>query len=70
MLGVLMNPKTAGAETRVAELLPAARALQQQIEVMYASSELDISIVFENLAERKVGALLVGADPFSIIVEI
>jgi putative tryptophan/tyrosine transport system substrate-binding protein len=63
-LAVLMNPKTADAEIQRSELLAAARALQQQIEVVDASSELDIDTAFVTLAQRKVGALLVGADPF------
>jgi putative ABC transport system substrate-binding protein len=31
---------------------------------MNASSELDINAAFVTLAQRKIGALLVGADPF------
>jgi len=63
-LAVLINPKTADAEIQLSEVLAAARALQQQIEVMNASSELDINVAFVTLAQRKIGALLVGADPF------
>jgi len=63
-LAVLMNPKTADAEIQLSEMLAAARALQQRIEVMNASSELDIDMAFATLAQRKVDALLVGADPF------
>jgi putative ABC transport system substrate-binding protein len=61
---VLMNPKTADSEIQVSEVLAAARALQQRIEVMNASSELEIDTAFVTLAERNIGALLVGADPF------
>jgi putative ABC transport system substrate-binding protein len=63
-LAVLMNPKTADAEIQLSEVLAAARALRQQIEVVDASSELDIDTAFVTLAQRKVSALLVGADPF------
>jgi putative ABC transport system substrate-binding protein len=63
-LAVLINPKTADAEIQLSEVLAAARALQQQIEVMNASSELYINAAFFTLAQRKIGALLVGADPF------
>ena len=59
-----MNPKTADSEIQVSEVLAAARALQQRIEVMNASSELEIDTAFVTLAERNIGALLVGADPF------
>ena len=63
-IGVLMNPKTADAEIQVGEVLAAACALQQRIEVMNASSELEIDTAFVTLAQRNIGALLVGADPF------
>jgi putative ABC transport system substrate-binding protein len=63
-LAVLMNPKTADAEIQASEVLAAARALRQQIEIMNASSELDIDTAFASLVQRKVGGLLVGADPF------
>jgi len=59
-----MNPKTADAEIQVSEVLAAARALQQRIEVMNASSELEIETAFVTLAQRNISALLVGADPF------
>jgi putative ABC transport system substrate-binding protein len=63
-LAVLMNPKTADSEIQLSEVLAAARALRRQIEVMNASTELDIDTAFVGLAQRKVAALLVGADPF------
>jgi putative ABC transport system substrate-binding protein len=63
-LAALMNPKTADAEAQINDVLAAARTLQQQIEVMSASDEHEIDTAFATLAQRKIGGLLVGADPF------
>src|SRR5262249_4896206 len=63
-IGELMNPKTRESGIQVGAGLAAARALQQRIEVMNASSELEIDTAFVTLAQRNIGALLVGADPF------
>jgi putative ABC transport system substrate-binding protein len=63
-LGVLMNPKTAEAETQLSEVQAASRALQQRIEVVNASNEIEIDAAFAALAQSKIGAVLVGADPF------
>jgi ABC-type uncharacterized transport system substrate-binding protein len=63
-LAALMNPKTADAEAQINEVLAAARTLQQQIEVISASDEHEIDTAFAILAQRKIGGLLVGADPF------
>ena len=63
-LGVLMNPKTAEAETQLSEVQAASRTLQQRIEVVNASNEIEIDAAFAALAQSKIGAVLVGADPF------
>jgi putative ABC transport system substrate-binding protein len=63
-LVVLMNPKTADAETQLSDVQAAARTLQQRIDVMNASNESDIDMAFATLAQTKSSALLVGADPF------
>jgi len=63
-LVVLMNPKTADAETQLSEMQAAGRALQQRIEIVNASNELEIDMAFTTLAQRKISGLLVGADPF------
>jgi putative tryptophan/tyrosine transport system substrate-binding protein len=63
-LGVLMNPKTAEAETQLSDVQAAGRTLQQRIEVVNASNEIEIDAAFAALAQSKIGAVLVGADPF------
>jgi putative ABC transport system substrate-binding protein len=52
-LVVLMNPKTADAETQLSDVQAAARTLQQRIEVMDASNESDIDMAFATLAQTK-----------------
>jgi putative ABC transport system substrate-binding protein len=42
----------------------AGRTLQQRIEVVNASNEIEIDAAFVALAQSKIGAVLVGADPF------
>ena len=42
----------------------AGRTLQQRIEVVNASNEIEIDAAFAALAQSKIGAVLVGADPF------
>jgi putative ABC transport system substrate-binding protein len=59
-----MNPKTAEAETQLSDVQAAGRTLQQRIEVVNASNEIEIDAAFAALAQSKIGAVLVGADPF------
>ena len=63
-LAVLMNPKNGDAEVQLSEVQSAARALRQPIEIIYASSSPEIDTGFASLKERKIGGLLVAADPF------
>jgi putative ABC transport system substrate-binding protein len=63
-LGVLMNPKTADAEAELVEVQAAARALHQPVDVVNASDEAEIEAAFTVLAQKKIGAVLVAADPF------
>ena len=52
------------ADTLSRDLQTAARAMRQQILVVSASTESDIDAAFATLVEQKVGALVVGNDPF------
>lgn len=63
-LAVLLNPKSADAENQVRDFREASSALQQQIDVMNASNDVELELAFSALTQRKIGALLVGADPF------
>jgi ABC-type uncharacterized transport system substrate-binding protein len=56
------NPVLADALSR--GLQTAARAIRQQILVVTASTESDLDTAFTTLVKRRVGALVVGNDPF------
>jgi putative ABC transport system substrate-binding protein len=62
-LGALINPNNPDAESQSRDVQEAARALGQQMIVLYAGSEGDIDTAFGTLVRRRIGALLVGADP-------
>ena len=63
IIGVLVNPKnTAMAGLR--DVQKEIRTLGQRIYVLNASSESDINAAFAALVPKRVGALIVGADPF------
>lgn len=64
VLAVLSNSKNPNADDHLNDIKAAARAVDQQIEVFYASSEGELDVAFANLAERRDGALVVADDPF------
>ena len=65
LIALLVNPANPIlADTLSRDLQTAARAMRQQILVVSASTESDIDAAFATLVEQKVGALVVGNDPF------
>jgi ABC-type uncharacterized transport system substrate-binding protein len=64
VIAVLINPTNPAAEMESEGIQAAARATGQQIHILHASSESGIDAAFTNLVQQRVGALLVGADPF------
>ena len=64
MIAVLLNPKSLDYENQVRDVQAAARSIGQQIVVLNASSERDIEIAFATIVQQRVGAILVGSDPF------
>src|SRR5262249_48787104 len=66
VIAVLLNPKSAAAESQLQRVQAAARATGQQIYVLDASREGDIDVAFTTLVERRTGGLMVGADPFFV----
>ena len=42
----------------------AARSIGQQIMILNASSEHDIETAFSTVVQHRVGAILIGSDPF------
>jgi putative ABC transport system substrate-binding protein len=63
-IGLLLNPGNPNAPTRSRDVQEAARVLGRRIHVLYAGSERDLETAFVTLSRRRIGALLVQADPF------
>jgi putative tryptophan/tyrosine transport system substrate-binding protein len=63
-IAFLVNPTSPETEAAVTEVRVAAQALGHELLVANASSEREIDAAFAMLAQRRIGALLVGNDPF------
>jgi putative ABC transport system substrate-binding protein len=61
-VGLMVNPLNPETPRRAADAVAAARALGLEMELLYAATPSDIDKVFDTLAERRVGALLIGAE--------
>ena len=64
LIGVLLNPNNANAETQSKEVQEAARAIGQKIQIVHAGTEAALGAAFATLAQVRADGLLVGADPF------
>jgi putative tryptophan/tyrosine transport system substrate-binding protein len=65
VFAVLVNPANATAAKSAAnELRAAASALGLEVKVLEASSNSEIDAAFSSLVQQRVGAVLVGADPY------
>jgi putative ABC transport system substrate-binding protein len=63
-IGLMVNPNNPETPRRSADAMAAALALGLTMEVVRASTPPDIDKAFDSLSERRVGALLLGADAF------
>jgi putative ABC transport system substrate-binding protein len=63
MIAVLINPNNPDAATQSSDVEAAARAVGQQIQILYAGAEREIDAAFATLVQRRAGALLVAGDP-------
>ena len=64
IFAALVNPTNATAEIQSKDVNSAATNLGLKLHILHASSEREIETVFENLAELRIGALVVLTDPF------
>jgi putative ABC transport system substrate-binding protein len=64
VVGLIVNPNYAQATAQVRQIEDAAHAIGLQIYVLRVSNDEDIDIAFKTIAERRIAALIVGADPF------
>ena len=63
-VGLMINPSNPETPRRSADAVAAARKLGLTMEVVHAATPPDIDKAFDTLSERRVGALLLGADAF------
>src|SRR5262245_54783652 len=64
LIAVLLNPNSPPAATQLKNVQEAARALDQQIHILHASSEAELEAAFATVRQVGAGALLVGADAY------
>ena len=64
LTAVLINPKGHSSEEQLKDVHEAARAVDQQIHILHASSEPELDTAFATLPSLRAGALLVGSDPY------
>jgi putative tryptophan/tyrosine transport system substrate-binding protein len=64
LVAALMNPTNPESDADLQALQQASRSLNQRILVLNASTESELSEVFETLVKQEAKALLVGADVF------
>jgi putative ABC transport system substrate-binding protein len=62
--GALINPTNNNAESQLKDIAQVGLTLSRPITVLKASDEHDIEAAFATFAEKRVNALLVGADPY------
>jgi putative ABC transport system substrate-binding protein len=62
--GALINPTNDNAELQLKDIAQVGLTLSRPITVLKASDEHDIEAAFATFAEKRVNALLVGADPY------
>jgi putative tryptophan/tyrosine transport system substrate-binding protein len=63
-VGALLNPSFPSFEGQLKDVQEAARVIGVQIFVLRASDDREVEAVFETIAQQRIPALTVGADPF------
>ena len=63
---VLIDPNATTGESAPREVQAAAASINQQIEVLHASTNREINTAFESLVQKRVDALLVGSNALFI----
>jgi putative tryptophan/tyrosine transport system substrate-binding protein len=64
LIGYLVNPTIADAETQTKNALAAAEMLGQKLLVVQARTDSELETAFVTLVQQRAGALVVGGDPF------
>jgi putative tryptophan/tyrosine transport system substrate-binding protein len=66
LIGFLVNPTIADAETNTKNALVAAESIGQKLLVVEAGTDSELEAAFATLVQQRAGALVVGVDPFFI----
>jgi putative ABC transport system substrate-binding protein len=64
LIAVLLNPNYPDAEVQLKEVQDATREIGQRALILTATKDAEIDLAFATLAQQRVGALMVCADPF------
>src|SRR5258708_9303957 len=62
-IGFLLNPSFTQAESQLADMQQAARAMNLAITVFRANTDQEIDAAFEAIAQQRVPPLVVAANP-------
>ncbi len=65
-LAALINPKNADADLQSSAVKSAVQGMGQQIEIIDASTDLDLENAFAHCTQSNINGLLVVADPFFV----
>jgi ABC-type uncharacterized transport system substrate-binding protein len=64
VVGFVVNPNYAQATAQIRQIEDAAHATGLQIYVLRVSNDEDIDIAFKTVAQQRIAAVIVAADPF------
>jgi putative ABC transport system substrate-binding protein len=64
VIALLVNQNSSQGQGQIKDVQDAARGLGQRLVILNGGSGEEIDAAFASLAQQRVGALLVGADPF------
>jgi putative ABC transport system substrate-binding protein len=64
VIGLLVNKTNPVVESVVADVQAAAATLGLELKVVHARNDEDVDAAFSNLTRMKIGALVIGTDPF------
>jgi putative tryptophan/tyrosine transport system substrate-binding protein len=64
VIALLVNPNNPTAERIMGDVKGAAPGMRMQLHILAAGTENEVETAFTSLAELRVGALVVGGDPF------
>jgi ABC-type uncharacterized transport system substrate-binding protein len=62
-LALLVNPRNPQSQSAITDVQAAASAMGQQLEILTATTNRDISPAFSDAVQKRVDALLISADP-------